>query len=246
MAAVLVDLVAGVAFWLGSLVVPLAVEMTGYKVAVAVAGLAAVSAVVAMELVTCPDVIVLDEPTSGHDAAAAAYEAAMEVGAEVVLGNRAVNLTTLARTWAALSTWERLRFMWQLLYTGINLPTGDNLKSQVEELKDSDALTQAFLDLAAEFPSLLRPLIHERDEFMVAQLRRMGSMPRVGRVVAVVGAGHCRGIQDKWEADIPLEEITRLPPKEDWERTRKLVLCSTGLSVMTNYVQHSIQLPPFL
>lgn len=45
-----------------------------------------------------------------------AYEAALEVGAKVVLGDRAVNLT-LARTWAALSTWERLRFMWQLLYT---------------------------------------------------------------------------------------------------------------------------------
>ena len=43
-------------------------------------------------------------------------EAATEVGAEVVLGDRAVRLT-LARTWAALSTWERFRFMWQLLYT---------------------------------------------------------------------------------------------------------------------------------
>lgn len=34
----------------------------------------------------------------------------------MVLGDRAVDIT-LARTWAALSTWERLRFMWQLVST---------------------------------------------------------------------------------------------------------------------------------
>lgn len=45
-----------------------------------------------------------------------AYEAAVEVEASVVLGDRAVKLT-LARTWAALSTWDRLRFVWMLLYT---------------------------------------------------------------------------------------------------------------------------------
>lgn len=114
---------------------------------------------------------------------------------------------------------------------GVSLPSGEDLKKQVEELKDTDALTQAFRELAVEFPSLLRPLIHERDEFMVMQLRMIGMRPGVGSVVAVVGAGHCQGMRDKWEADIQLEDITRMPPEEDWERTKKVMLYTTGLAV---------------
>jgi pheromone shutdown protein TraB len=111
------------------------------------------------------------------------------------------------------------------------LPSGEDLKKTVEALKDTDALTQALRELSVEFPSLLRPLIHERDEFMVMQLRMMGRRPGVENVVAVVGAGHCQGMRDKWEAEIQLEEITRMPPKEDWERTKKVVLYTTGLAV---------------
>ena len=132
---------------------------------------------------------------------------------------------------AALSTWDRCRFLWQLLYTGVSLPSGDDLKAQMEQLKDTDALTQALKELAGDFPSLLRPLIHERDEFMVAQLRLMGSRPGVDSVVAVVGAGHCPGIREKWDADIQLDEIMRMPPEDDWERSRKLLLYGTGLAV---------------
>jgi hypothetical protein len=40
-------------------------------------------------------------------------------------------------------------------------------------------------------------------------------------VVAVVGAGHCQGMKDNWDVDIALAEITRMPPKEDWDRTRR-------------------------
>ena len=54
----------------------------------------------------------------------------------------------------------------------------------MEQLKDTDALTQALKELAGDFPSLLRPLIHERDEFMVARLRSMAVTPGVEKVVA--------------------------------------------------------------
>jgi hypothetical protein len=38
-------------------------------------------------------------------------------------------------------------------------------------------------------------------------------------------------MRDKWEAEIQLEEITRMPPKEDWERTKNVVLYTTALAV---------------
>ena len=42
-------------------------------------------------------------------------------------------------------------------------------------LQESDALTQAMKDLAEEFPQLMRPLIQERDEYMVFLLRALAS-----------------------------------------------------------------------
>lgn len=44
-----------------------------------------------------------------------------------------------------------------------------------------------------EFPSLLHPLITERDQFMAFMLRKLAS--RAQTVVAVVGAGHLQGIR---------------------------------------------------
>ena len=45
------------------------------------------------------------------------------------------------------------------------------------------------------------------------------------------GGGTLQGMRDKWEAEIQLEEITRMPPKEDWERTKNVVLYTTALAV---------------
>ena len=42
-------------------------------------------------------------------------------------------------------------------------------------LQEADVLTQAMKDLAEEFPELMRPLIQERDEYMVFLLRALAS-----------------------------------------------------------------------
>ncbi len=42
-------------------------------------------------------------------------------------------------------------------------------------LQESDALTQAMKDMAEEFPELMRPLIQERDEYMVFVLRTLAA-----------------------------------------------------------------------
>ena len=44
-----------------------------------------------------------------------------------------------------------------------------------------------------EFPSLLHPLITERDQFMAFMLRKLAA--RAQTVVAIVGAGHLQGIR---------------------------------------------------
>jgi hypothetical protein len=44
-----------------------------------------------------------------------------------------------------------------------------------------------------EFPSLIKPLLTERDQFMTFMLRKLAG--RADVVVAVVGAGHLQGIR---------------------------------------------------
>ena len=46
---------------------------------------------------------------------------------------------------------------------------------------------------AQEFPSLIKPLLTERDQFMTFMLRKLAG--RADTVVAVVGAGHLQGIR---------------------------------------------------
>ena len=53
---------------------------------------------------------------------------------QVVLGDRHVNIT-LKRTWAALSTWQRIKFIWCLIYSGIAVPDADELEQLLKDLK---------------------------------------------------------------------------------------------------------------
>mmetsp|Transcript_16390 Transcript_16390/g.51520 ORF Transcript_16390/g.51520 Transcript_16390/m.51520 type:complete len:226 (+) Transcript_16390:201-878(+) len=147
-----------------------------------------------------------------------ASEEAHAIGAAVMLGDRDVRIT-LKRVWAALGAWEKVRFIWTLVVTGLELPSGEDLKSLIEEMKNSDVLTEAIKEMARSFPSLLRPLIYERDEFLVVTTKLAAtSMPSVSRVVAVVGAGHVEGMVANWEQweNIDIVGISTLPRKKTW------------------------------
>ncbi|ACO65285.1 predicted protein [Micromonas commoda] len=180
----------------------------------------------------------------GAEFAAAAAAASEVGGCEVVLGDRDVG-TTLRRTWHALSVWERVRFVWAMIAGGFNVPNGDELRRMIEELKDADALTEAFKQLGEDFPSLLAPLIHERDAYMVAGLRQIAHRDPHGgnhrpcrKIVAVVGAGHCSGMEDflsvPWApGDVAsiLAEMNEVPDPRDWERSRRVIAWSVGLTL---------------
>lgn len=181
----------------------------------------------------------------GAEFAAAAAAASEVGGCEVVLGDRDVG-TTLRRTWHALSAWERVRFAWAMLVGGFNVPNGDELRRMIEELKDADALTEAFKQLGEDFPSLLAPLIHERDAYMVAGLRTIAHRDPIGgnrpcrKIVAVVGAGHCAGMEDfltvPWchpgDTAAILSEMNEVPDPRDWERSRRVIVWSVGLTLV--------------
>eukprot|EP00242_Pyramimonas_sp_CCMP2087_P016096 CAMPEP_0198220520 /NCGR_PEP_ID=MMETSP1445-20131203/79379_1 /TAXON_ID=36898 /ORGANISM="Pyramimonas sp., Strain CCMP2087" /LENGTH=282 /DNA_ID=CAMNT_0043898315 /DNA_START=113 /DNA_END=958 /DNA_ORIENTATION=- len=139
-----------------------------------------------------------------------ASESASEIGAEVVLGDRPIQ-ATLKRTWAALSVREKCRFIWELM--GSFSISAEELEKMVEELKESDMVTQAMKELARDFPSLWHPLITERDLYLVHSLQQAAKKHKV--VVGVVGAGHCAGIREHWTSEIDVAELVRLPPEDE-------------------------------
>ncbi|KAI3429519.1 hypothetical protein D9Q98_005608 [Chlorella vulgaris] len=161
-----------------------------------------------------------------------ALREAHAIGAQVVLGDRLLSIT-LARVWAALGMWEKVKLTGSLLWTGLSLLDSEEMRLEIEKMKETDALTEAIREFGKEFPSLILPLLTERDQYMTFMLRKLAS--RAHTVVAVVGAGHLQGIRDHWEKEIDIHEITRMPPERQamWRWRRVVLLTAGGVLVGT-------------
>ncbi len=58
----------------------------------------------------------------------------LQVDAKMMFGDRLLHIT-LARVWAALSTWEKMKLVWTLVHTGVSMPDKDELKEELESMK---------------------------------------------------------------------------------------------------------------
>ncbi len=157
----------------------------------------------------------------------AAYQEARKLGACVVLGDRPVPVT-VARTWHALSLREKAMLPINFLLAICWMPSAEQLLENVEKMKDTDLMTEAFKEVGRWYPSLLRPLVEERDVLMVCSLRQCALMQRSHHscVVAVVGAGHVPGIKVHWDRDVEEEEFLTAnshPPTQPPGRCRSLL-----------------------
>ena len=127
------------------------------------------------------------------------------------------------------------------------MPNGDELRRLIEELKDADALTEAFKQLGEDFPSVLAPLIHERDAYMVARLRTIAhrDYDHTEEIIGRAGrsspswARHCAGnggflvrpVDPPGGYASILEEMNEVPDPRDWERSRRVIVWSVGLTL---------------
>ncbi|KAF8069523.1 Trabd [Scenedesmus sp. PABB004] len=123
----------------------------------------------------------------------AAARAADRVGASLVLGDRPIEIT-LERAWAALSWRQRAQLLSDLLLAGL-APQAQALDADaVEALRGDDAINAFFAQLGARYPTLLAPLVHERDLYLAWSLKRSKAVNGAAAVVGVVGKGHLRGV----------------------------------------------------
>ena len=134
-----------------------------------------------------------------------AANVAEKLNSELVLADRDVKIT-LQRTWRGMKFWGKIKVLGQLL---ASLFIREEIsKEEIEKLKESDALSEAMKMLAEQSPEMKRILIDERDQYMAEKIRQsMGKL-----VVAVVGAGHVKGLTAELENKHNLAELESVPP----------------------------------
>ena len=134
-----------------------------------------------------------------------AANVAEKLNSELVLADRDVKIT-LQRTWRGMRFWGKIKILGQLL---ASLFIREEIsKEEIEKLKESDALSEAMKMLAEQSPEMKRILIDERDQYMAEKIRQsMGKL-----VVAVVGAGHVKGLTAELENKHNLAELESVPP----------------------------------
>jgi len=102
---------------------------------------------------------------SGTELKAAAEEA-MKIQAKILLGDRPIEIT-FKRTWARLSSWEKLKIFCAILYV---VTIGTKISAEdVEKLKNGDIMTEMMEEMAEKFPGTLETIVHERDLYLTGR-----------------------------------------------------------------------------
>jgi pheromone shutdown-related protein TraB len=136
----------------------------------------------------------------------AAIEAAEARDLDVALVDRDIQ-TTIQRFWARLTFLEKLRLVWQLSLGMVGFGTGAE-DITMEELTDVDVVTAMLEEFRRLSPGGAEALIDERDAFIAHQLLALTEGGQ--NVLAVVGAGHVRGIERYLEAPASLPPMDSL------------------------------------
>jgi len=151
----------------------------------------------------------------------------------VLLIDREVG-TTLKRCYRNVPWWRRFSLFSGLL-AGV-MSKEKVSEAEIERLKEGDILESTFTQFAQESQSLYEPLIAERDRYMAARLRQEADHGDYRHILAVVGAGHMKGIRAHLEAectDSPQTVLDRLdqePPPARWPKVLPWVVVALILT----------------
>lgn len=150
----------------------------------------------------------------------AAISTAQAQGLPVALIDREVG-TTLRRVYANVPWWRRLVLLSGLLASILSRETVE--EDEIERLKEGDILETTFSQFADKARDLYVPLIEERDHYMAARLREELAASGELRVLAVVGAGHLKGIarslgDGKVDPATTIQTLDRVPEGRGWVR----------------------------
>ncbi|MFO7751902.1 MAG: TraB/GumN family protein [Desulfobacteraceae bacterium] len=148
-----------------------------------------------------------------------AVEAAEKINALVVPADRDIQ-TTLSRVWRSMGFFEKVKFIFQLLFS---LGGSDDITEEdIEKMKQEDILKTLLSDVKKSHPVMERVLIDERDMYLAGEIANAPGE----KIVAVVGAGHVPGIRRyiNGRGRIGREELDRIPPGGNMVKTLKWII----------------------
>jgi len=152
----------------------------------------------------------------------AAINSAKQYGLPVLLIDREIG-TTLKRVYRNVPWWRRLNLFAGLLASVV---THEEVsEEEIERLKEGDVLETTFAQFADQESDLYEPLIDERDRYMAARLQTEAEPGSYQHILAVVGAGHLKGIERYLgqRTERPAELIRQLDAQPVTSRWPKLL-----------------------
>ncbi len=127
---------------------------------------------------------------------------------------------TLKRAWRKMGFREKTRLLWEFLKVLVGFDEEQQKELDLKEMMNQDVISAMMEELKDIAPSATEVLIDERDAYIAKKIKEESDK---GSVVAVVGAGHLKGIKKHLENpdfNVNLEELEELPKKKfSWIKT---------------------------
>ena len=139
----------------------------------------------------------------------AAANKAKEIGAELSLIDRDVHIT-LKRTWASLSFTKKCGLVGLILQSLFSKQ--EVSEADIERMKDKVELSQMLAEFAEVMPEVKRPLIDERDAYLMAGVEQA----KGSNIVAVVGAAHVSGMKQQLGQPVDRDLLEQIPERSTW------------------------------
>jgi len=147
---------------------------------------------------------------------------AKELDLPLIVIDREVG-TTLKRVYHNVPFWKRLYIIAGLFTSVVSRETVS--EEEIEKLKTGDLLETTFAQFAEDAKDLFVPLIDERDRYMSAKLLQTLKDHPGKNLLAVVGAGHVKGIMsylqknpmdNTYNAEDVISKLDMIPKKRSW------------------------------
>ncbi|WP_077318723.1 TraB/GumN family protein [Virgibacillus proomii] len=133
-------------------------------------------------------------------------ESAKEIGAELVLADRNIQIT-FSRIWHNIGLKGKALLLTQVI---ASIFSNESIsEEELEKMKQQDTINTILQEFTDSFPKLKKPLIDERDQYLAQKIKEAPG----NKVVAVLGAAHVPGITEQIQKEHDLTKLRELPPK---------------------------------
>jgi len=146
-------------------------------------------------------------------------ESAKEIGAELVLADRSIQVTFL-RLWRLLKFREKMKLLFALILGDEEDGDGELTEEDILALLDQDMLASVLGEVHEEFPIIGQVLISERDQYLANKIKNAPGQ----KVLAVLGGAHVPGVIEEINKEQDMEKISTVPHRKSRKKYLALII----------------------